>query len=132
MDVFQLWPTAGRKDYDKLRPLAYPDTDVFMICFSVVNPASLEDVKTKWFPEVEHHCPTTPYFLVGMMTDLREIVAATPVEWKAKGMEVIPESEGEKMKTAINAEAYIECSAKMCINDRKVFETMAMKEATAN
>jgi small GTP-binding protein len=122
---FELWYVTGRDDYAKLRPMSYPGTDVFMFCFSVVNPASLEHVKTKWLPEVKEHCPTTPYFLVGMMTDLREIVAANPAEWKAKGMEVIPESEGEKMKTEINAEAYIECSAKKWFNHNEVFQTMA-------
>ena len=32
-----LWDTSGREDYDRLRPLSYPQTDVFLICFSVVN-----------------------------------------------------------------------------------------------
>ncbi len=50
-----LWDTAGQEDYDRLRPLSYPGTNVFLICFSVVNPASYENVKQKWFPEVNHH-----------------------------------------------------------------------------
>ncbi|CAG9822731.1 unnamed protein product [Phaedon cochleariae] len=59
-----LWDTAGQEDYDRLRPLSYPQTDVFLICFSVASPSSFENVTSKWYPEIKHHCPDAPMILV--------------------------------------------------------------------
>lgn len=50
-----LWDTAGQEDYDRLRPLSYPQTDVFLICFSLVSPPSYENVRTKVCPHVKFH-----------------------------------------------------------------------------
>ena len=52
-----LFDTAGQEDYDRLRPLSYPQTDVFLVCFSIVNPASYENAKEKVrnLIEVRHH-----------------------------------------------------------------------------
>ena len=46
-------------------------TDVFVVCFDVSRRASFENVRNKWFPEVQHYCPDTPSILVGMKSDLR-------------------------------------------------------------
>lgn len=89
-----LWDTAGQEDYDRLRPLSYPQTDVFLVCFSLVSPPSYENVRTKvrrsslflpirdgelnhgcyhqWYPEISHHAPSTSLLLVGTKLDLRD------------------------------------------------------------
>jgi small GTP-binding protein len=48
-----LWDTAGQEDYDRLRPLSYPDTDVILMCFAIDSPDSLENI-----PEVYDCSPT--------------------------------------------------------------------------
>ena len=42
-----LFDTAGQEEFDRLRPISYPETDVFLVCFSVVNPDSYANVKEK-------------------------------------------------------------------------------------
>ena len=65
------WDTAGQVDYDRLRPLSYPCTDVFLICYSVKSKESFDNVKVKWIPELRHHSPGVPVVLVGTKIDLR-------------------------------------------------------------
>jgi small GTP-binding protein len=66
-----LWDTAGQEDYDRLRPLSYPQTDVFLAAFSVLSKTSLDNLKAKWLPELTNHCPDAPIVIVATKTDLR-------------------------------------------------------------
>lgn len=66
-----LWDTAGQEDYDRLRPLSYPDSNVVLICFGIDSPDSLDNVQEKWISEVLHFCQKIPILLVGCKMDLR-------------------------------------------------------------
>ncbi|KAF7348022.1 Cell division cycle-related protein [Mycena sanguinolenta] len=61
----------GSGHHDRLRPLSYPCTDVFLICFSVGMPHSFSNVEEKWFPEAEYHCPGVPRVIVATQIDVR-------------------------------------------------------------
>ena len=37
----------GQEDYDRLRPLSYPDSHVILICFAIDSPDSLDNVQEK-------------------------------------------------------------------------------------
>lgn len=60
----QLCDTAGQDDFDPLRSLCYPETDVFLVCFSVVCPSSYHSVASWWINEVRKYCPNAPIILV--------------------------------------------------------------------
>uniref|UniRef100_F6TAD0 small monomeric GTPase n=2 Tax=Monodelphis domestica TaxID=13616 RepID=F6TAD0_MONDO len=105
-----LWDTAGQEDYDRLRPLSYPQTDVFLICFSLVSPASYENVRAKWYPEVRHHCPSTPIILVGTKLDLRDD-KDTIEKLKEKKLTPITYPQGLALAKEIDSVKYLECSA---------------------
>ena len=58
--------------YERLRPLSYPGTDVFLLCFDIKNRASFTNIKDSWIPEICHHMPYTPFLIVGNKMDLRK------------------------------------------------------------
>jgi small GTP-binding protein len=68
-----LWDTAGQEDYDRLRPLSYQHTDVFIIVFSTTDARSLENIRNKWYPEITHYCPNIPFMIVGSKSDLTSL-----------------------------------------------------------
>ena len=115
-----LWDTAGQDDYNRLRPLCYPDTDVFLMCFSLVSPASFENVSAKWYPEVHHHRPDTPIILVGTKADLRE--NPETIE-RLKGLNVAPITfpQGLQLQKTTGALKYIECTATLQPSVTSVF-----------
>ncbi|KAF7512497.1 Rho GTPase [Endocarpon pusillum] len=116
-----LFDTAGQEDYDRLRPLSYPQTDVFLVCFSVTSPASFENVREKWFPEVHHHCPGVPCLIVGTQTDLRDEAAVREKLAKQK-MTPVMKQDGERMAKELGAVKYVECSALTQYKLKDVFD----------
>ena len=116
-----LWDTAGQEDYDRLRPLSYPQTDVFLVCYSIVSPPSFENVKAKWNPEISHHCPDVPKLLVGTKSDLRED-KDTLERLADKKMTPISAEAAAQMAKSIGAVKFMECSALTQTGLKAVFD----------
>lgn len=114
--------TPGQEDYDRLRALSYPDTDVVLICFSIDSHNTLENVSAKWVPEVKHFCPNAPIVLLGIKKDTRDDPSILNKLHKMK-LKPITSQEGQLMAEQIHAFAYIECSSKSKEGVREVFET---------
>jgi len=129
-----LFDTAGQESYDRLRPLSYDMTDVFLICFAVDDVKSFKNVENRWITEIRHHAPGVPYILVGTKSDKRkeqkemlpassaeqmsamknhskDLASAKPTEQKPESVEMISGSSAEQMKERIKAAGYFECSA---------------------
>ncbi|KJE97108.1 rho GTPase [Capsaspora owczarzaki ATCC 30864] len=116
-----LWDTAGQEDYDRLRPLSYPQTDVFLVCFSVISRSSFENIAAKWVPELNHHAPGTILVLVGTKGDLRDDTD-TRARLAARGTSVVSIAEAQAMARSVGANAYVEVSALTQANVKQLFD----------
>ncbi|KAK3314699.1 P-loop containing nucleoside triphosphate hydrolase protein [Apodospora peruviana] len=137
-----LWDTAGQEEYDRLRPLSYPETDLIFVCFAIDCPNSLENVMDKWYPEVLHFCPYTPLVLVGLKSDLR--YKKTCIDMlKTQGLTPVTTEQGLAVAGKMGAQ-YMECSSKemkgveeifeqailtVVANDRKTIELMSQQSS---
>lgn len=117
-----LWDTAGQAEYDRLRPLSYPQTEIFLCCFSVISPDSFANVKAKWMPEILHHSPKDILVvLVGTKTDLREEYHVLD-ELLEKGQKPVTTAQGQKLAKEVGAIRYIECSAALQLGIQELFD----------
>ena len=116
-----LWDTSGQgEDYYRLRPLSYPDTDVVLMCYSIDNPDSLENIEQKWVPEIRYYCPTVPIILVGNKKDLQNN-QETIRDLAVQKMSPVTNENGNLVASCIGAHDFLECSAKTKEGVKEVF-----------
>ena len=128
--ILTFWDTGLPGEYyHGLRPLSYPNTDVFLVCFSIAEPASFRRVKEYWFPEIKHHCPNTPFILLGTKVDLRGDRATLDMLTKKKE-EVVSKEEGKRMAKSLKAAKYLECSALTREGVKNVFDEAIHQQST--
>ena len=130
--LVSLWDTAGQEEYESIRPLSYPSTDVFLLCYSVVERVSLKNIAEKWYNEIKHYCPSTPRLIVGLKSDLKNDEAVLQ-KLKEKNQSVVTVDDVyafiDEKKMLI--EGIYECSAKERIGLNEVFEA-AVKVVLGN
>ena len=121
-----LCDTNCDEEADRLRPLSYPQTDVFILCFSVTSPSSFNNIKAKWLPEINFHSQNFQIILVGTKIDLRkdnkdnkEINKQLEEE---KRLTQITSKEGVLLANEIKAFKYLECSSLSQIGVKEIFD----------
>ncbi|XP_028836839.1 rho-related GTP-binding protein RhoV-like [Denticeps clupeoides] len=117
----QLLDTAGQEEYDKFRSLCYDHTDVFLLCFSVVNPTSFHNITTKWVPQLRANNPTLPIVLVGTQSDLRHDVNVL-ISLDQLRFKPVLKSQARELAEHIRAQDYVECSALTQDNLKEAFD----------
>ncbi|CAG2104332.1 unnamed protein product [Medioppia subpectinata] len=104
--IHALWCPNSEEHFNSLWPtLTVSQPDVIFIWFWLRNPASFENVRAKWYPEVSHHCPNTPIILVGTELD----VSDDSKEKLDRKLAPITYSQGLAMAKEIGAVKYLEC-----------------------
>ncbi|XP_076460369.1 ras-related protein Rac1-like [Babylonia areolata] len=125
-----IWDTSGDAGYDRVRPLSYSDADLVIICFSISSLQSMENVVSKWHPEVRENCPSQPVMLVGCKADARADAKHLPPT--APRPILVSYDQGLKTAKHIGALVYSETSSKTSqrsVND--VMEVAALSSAGA-
>ncbi|VDM48401.1 unnamed protein product [Toxocara canis] len=109
-----LFDTAGQEDYAHIRCLSYPQTDVFLMCFSLVDPKTLESCKVVWLPEIRKYVGSqTPIVLVGTKEDL---VESTPPSEKVDPVTA------QQVADSIGAVSFVQCSSLTLRGVKRVFD----------
>ncbi|XP_064183353.1 rho-related GTP-binding protein RhoV [Anguilla rostrata] len=117
----QLMDTAGQEVFDEFRSLCYAQTDVFLLCFSVVDPTSFQNITKKWIPEIRAHNPNSPIILVGTQSDLRHDVNVL-INLDNFKVKPILNSRARGLAEKIRAQDYVECSALTQKNLKEAFD----------
>ncbi|KAH8827190.1 P-loop containing nucleoside triphosphate hydrolase protein [Flagelloscypha sp. PMI_526] len=99
----------------------YANTNVFVLCFSVVLPSTFLDVESWWHHEVRNECPDVPILLVGTQTDLR-LDEETLENLRKLRTAPVQSYQGTALAEEIGAIGYVECSAKYLEEVDAVFE----------
>ncbi|KAK8844226.1 hypothetical protein M9Y10_024432 [Tritrichomonas musculus] len=101
--------TTGQESYQSIRLISYIQADVFILCFSLTDKKSLDNIKNIWHPEITKVSPKAKVILVGTLLNPHE--------------KTVTDDEVNKTKRCIKFNNYIECDLYEMDQVNSVFET---------
>lgn len=104
---------TGQQIYERIRELSFQDADIFIICFSIDDQLTFNNVG-KWYYEARQHDKTVPILLVGAKRDMREVGIDSE--------SCVKYSDAVATANMIGAAGYVECSALTNDGVKKVFD----------
>ena len=72
--TLRLFDTAGQEEYDRLRPLSYPGSNLVLLCFSVANRTTFDAISSKVCPS---HILLSFFFLLLLTTAMMTMMQNT-------------------------------------------------------
>ncbi|XP_022254435.1 rho-related GTP-binding protein RhoN-like isoform X2 [Limulus polyphemus] len=108
---YTVWDTSGASAYGTVRPLAYKDASVFLLCFSIVDPESLNNTAARWHPEIRQHCAEVPVILCGCQCDLRNDLDTVTSLAKDK-LQPVTSEQALVVSRQIGATTYVETTSR--------------------
>uniref|UniRef100_A0A3Q4AD41 Ras homolog family member V n=1 Tax=Mola mola TaxID=94237 RepID=A0A3Q4AD41_MOLML len=117
----KLVDTVGQEEFGHLRSLCYGHVNVFILCFSLVNPVSFDNITSKWIPQIRACNLAAPIVLVGTQSDLCLNVDVL-IYLDKRGTKPVPYSQARRLAHRIRAHDYVECSALTQHNLKDVFD----------
>jgi GTPase SAR1 family protein len=94
---------------------------VFLVCFSLVDPISLSNVKAHWLPELKKYIQNPRIILVGTKMDLRRDPALM-ARLAQEGRKPIEEMEGRSAAKEMKLSGFVETYAMQQIGINEVFD----------
>ena len=110
-----IYDTSGQQDHDRLRVFSYRHSDVIIICFSMADRESFQNVEEFWMAEVKcYERLKMPRILIGTQSDCINNVGDTD--------NIVKIEEGQKLAETIGACRFLACSALDTESVSRVFE----------
>ncbi|KAL3083113.1 hypothetical protein niasHS_010915 [Heterodera schachtii] len=111
--AFDNYSVTVCSEFDSIRPLSYSGASVFLLCFNVTRPSSLNSATQRWLPEIRSLAPSAPILLIGTQSDRRLIShRSETVETKAMA----------QLSERLELSSWLECSAVTQHNLKEVFD----------